>query len=133
MSESSHNGRPVLIVEDDVDIRECLGELLEDRGYKVLLAGTGAEALDELSRADALPAIILLDLMMPVMDGWQFRAEQRKREAWDSIPVVIISAHDHARANTDSIGAFAYLRKPLNLNQLLAVVETAYASRPRPV
>ena len=127
-AEAQAGDRPILIVEDDIDIRESLGELLEDRGYTVLLAGTGVEALQELARAQALPAVILLDLMMPVMDGWQFRAEQRKREAWQSIPVVVISAHDQGRANTEAIGAFAYLRKPLNINQLLQVVQTAYQS-----
>ena len=86
--------RSILIVEDDSDLREALSEVLRDEGYSVESAADGREALDRLRR-DLRPSLILLDLTMPVMNGWQFRAEQRRDPALSEIPVVVLSAGDH--------------------------------------
>ncbi len=111
----------ILVVDDDPDIRETLAELLQEEGYAVTSAAHGGEALLSL-RAEPRPGLILLDLMMPIMDGWQFRAEQKKDPELASIPVVIISATGRDEL-VSSLGAAQFLKKPINLEQLLAAVE----------
>src|SRR5512142_2938239 len=98
--------RRVLIVEDDVDIRETLGELLATAGYETAGAANGLDGLAAARRAP--PDLIVLDLMMPVMDGWEFRSAQRRDPALASIPVIVISASAPAAA----IDADTYLEKP---------------------
>jgi CheY-like chemotaxis protein len=106
----------VFVVEDDVDTRDMLGRFLELEGFQVELASNGQQALDRLT-AGMHPCVILLDLMMPVMDGWQFRREQvRDRELAD-IPVIVVSAA--GRERIAEIDANAYLTKPVDLEQLL--------------
>jgi CheY-like chemotaxis protein len=107
----------VLIVEDDHDTREMLGHFLELEGYEVEKAANGREALDALRAADDASAI-LLDLMMPVMDGWQFRAVQRQDESLARIPVVVLTAAG-ARDRMPPIDADAWLAKPVDLDVLL--------------
>jgi CheY-like chemotaxis protein len=80
----------VLVVDDDVDLREGLAELLQDHGYSAVCAADGAQAL-EIAR-DLHPCVILLDMMMPVMDGWAFLAEKKADPSIASIPTLIISA-----------------------------------------
>jgi CheY-like chemotaxis protein len=82
----------VLLVEDDAETREILRQMLEKTGCSVIEAGNGRVALERM--ADSQPALILLDLMMPEMDGFQFVAELCKHEQWRSIPVVVITAKD---------------------------------------
>jgi CheY-like chemotaxis protein len=119
----------ILIVEDDDDIREALTQILELEGYTVREAANGREALDISAREP--PSLILLDLMMPVMDGWQFRAEQIKDPALAQIPVVVISADAGIHEKVASFGAASVLPKPISLDRLLRAVETFYpASRP---
>src|SRR5205814_8831977 len=91
---TSQSGCPrILVVDDDPDIRDSLREVLEDEGYDVSCVGNGREALDHLKAASPRPCVILLDLMMPVMDGWQFRREQKKLEPeLANIPLVVITA-----------------------------------------
>jgi CheY-like chemotaxis protein len=112
--------RRVLLVEDDREIRETITDILRDEGHVVMGAGNGQEALEELSRAPA--DVILLDLMMPVMDGWQFRAEQQKHPVWRHIPVIVVSADAQIADKARSIGAHGFLRKPLNIDDLLRLV-----------
>ena len=112
----------VLIVEDDEDIRDVLLQVLELEGYRVVAAANGQEAL-ALLRNGEHPDLILLDLMMPVMDGWQFRAEQQKHSEWSEIPVVILSAHGNAQQKAAGIQAAGYLRKPVELETLLNTVK----------
>jgi CheY-like chemotaxis protein len=119
----------ILIVEDDDDIREALTQILELEGYTVREAANGREALDISAREP--PSLILLDLMMPVMDGWQFRAEQIKDPALAQIPVVVISADAGIQEKVASFGAASVLPKPISLDRLLRAVETFYpTSRP---
>ncbi len=111
------NDRPIVfIVEDDRDTREMLGRFLELEGFGVEMAANGAQALQRLT-AGARVNLILLDLMMPVMDGWQFREEQIRRAELAEIPVIVVSAVGKDRI--DKIDADAYLSKPVDLEKLL--------------
>jgi CheY-like chemotaxis protein len=112
----------VFVVDDDIDIRTSLCEILEFQGYQVTGLANGQEALDRL-REGTRPCVILLDLMMPVLNGWEFRAAQAHDEALADIPVVIISGAGRA-AEAATLGAAGFLRKPLELSDILAAVET---------
>jgi CheY-like chemotaxis protein len=120
MDRNTPTGKRILVVDDDADIREALVCTLQAGGYRADGAGNGREALDQLRRDDR-PQLILLDLMMPVMDGWQFRQAQRQDPDLAPIPVVIISADIQNRAAY--LGAADYLRKPFDWDNLLATVE----------
>jgi DNA-binding response OmpR family regulator len=117
------SGAPLLIIEDDQDIRESLVEFLEDHGYRVDAARDGREALDHLVRARERPCLIVLDLMMPVMDGQQFRAEQLRDPELSQIPVLLISAYGDVEERASDLGRLPFLRKPFDLEQLLEQVE----------
>ncbi len=118
-----HN--PVLIVEDDRDCREMLATLVEALGYSVVTACQGAEAL-ELTRAYH-PCLILLDLMMPVMDGEEFRAQQLGDPTINDIPVIIVSAKHSAGSIAQRLQAFAAIGKPIDVNEVRAKVAQACA------
>jgi len=110
----------VLLVEDDPDSREALAALLEMSGRQVLSAGNGREAVEHLEKG-LRPALILLDLMMPVMSGWEFLEERVRHPEWGAIPVVVLSA----AAIDEKLAALRvpYLRKPIDpvaLERLLA-------------
>ena len=112
--------RTVLIVEDDVDTREMLGRYLELEGFRVETAANGRQALEQLE-AGSEPSVIVLDLMMPVMDGWQFRREQSRRDQIANIPVIVVSAAGKDRIS--QIDADAYLSKPVDLDELKAHID----------
>ena len=116
------SNKRVLVVEDDVDIREALIGILCDEGYDAEGAGNGLEGLDRLRARSSKPALILLDLMMPVMNGWQFRAEQKQDATLSTIPVIVISADGNVRQKAESIEAAGYLKKPIELDALLDLV-----------
>lgn len=84
--------KTVLVVEDDDDIRDSISELLEHEGYKVDQARNGDEALNYLRRSDRAPCIVLLDLMMPVLDGWQVLEILQQEDRLLTIPVAVVSA-----------------------------------------
>jgi len=104
-----------VLVEDDDGIRETMAALLEDEGYHVVPAANGEEGLAAL-RATVDPCLVLLDLWMPVMNGWQMLAAMRHDDALAKVPVVVISA---AGDLTPPEGAAAFLRKPIRLETLL--------------
>ena len=106
----------VFVVEDDADTREMLEHFLELEGYHVETAINGRQALDRLSNG-LQASVIVLDLMMPVMDGMQFRREQVRRAELASIPVIVVSAAGPERLQR--IEADAHLAKPIDLEQLL--------------
>jgi CheY-like chemotaxis protein len=114
--------KTILIIEDDADIRDALMQILEFEGYQVAAANNGQEALEFLHHSEK-PDLILLDLMMPIMDGWQFRAEQRRDPELSAIPVVIVSADGRVYQKATAIGAAGYLKKPVELEILLSTVE----------
>jgi len=97
--------------------------VLEDRDYRPVRAPNGAAALDELRTAERAPCVILLDLMMPVMDGREFRTQQRGDPSLRTIPVVVLSAHADAVSHAAQMDAARYLRKPIDLRTLLETVE----------
>jgi CheY-like chemotaxis protein len=118
MANEPRNLRPaILVVEDDPDALEALGDLLESHGYAVTSARHGAEALQILDRPP-LPSLILLDLLMPTMDGWEFRARQKNDPRIAHIPVVVVSASSAAKP----IDAASILRKPVDIDRLLETV-----------
>jgi CheY-like chemotaxis protein len=112
-------GCPVLIVEDDADLRDMMAQLLRLEGLNAVTAANGREALDYL-RGHPPPNVILLDLMMPVMDGWQFRREQQRDAQLAGVPVIVLSALDQTRATDVPMNAF--LKKPLDFDRLLELV-----------
>ena len=118
--------RDVLIVDDDPDIRDAVGECLRYEGYDVHSAADGRDALDRLEYG-LRPDVILLDLMMPVLNGFDVLEALKSRPEWKSIPVVIVSANRGYEAE-DLSGAVSILRKPVNVDRLIAAVEQAVAS-----
>jgi CheY-like chemotaxis protein len=112
----------ILLVEDDRDVRDAIAEVLEEEGYQVARARTGVDALEQLGKSHRLPAAIVLDLMMPVMDGWEFWSLQQSHYEWASIPVVVISADTNAKDKSSALRPVACLRKPLDIDELLAIL-----------
>ncbi len=108
--------KTVLVVDDEADLRDSLQDLLEAHGFAVAVAGNGEEALAVFERI-ARPCFILLDLVMPVMDGWEFLRERERRPAVAAVPVIIAtSAPDRAPSG------YPLLAKPIDLTYLLEEV-----------
>jgi len=129
MMPSSASQCPVLIVEDDEDLREMMAQLLTLEGYQAAAVANGREALEYLHDSEK-PHVILLDLMMPVMDGWEFRRKQQADPSLAPVPVIVLSALDQARAS--NLEADAFLKKPLDFDRLLALVRAYCPQKPRP-
>jgi CheY-like chemotaxis protein len=113
----------IYVIEDDRDIRESMIEFLESEGYQVGGASNGQEALDYLRKTSDLPNLILLDLMMPIKDGIAFRDEQRDDAVLGKVPVVIMSADAHLQDKKVRAGVNEFLKKPVDLDDLLKVVD----------
>jgi len=120
--------RHVLLVDDDRDIRETIEEILETEGYPVVTAKNGLEAL-ALARADH-PAMILLDLFMPVMDGVEFRHRQLEDAGLANIPVVVVSAATDLAERVRPLRVAGWLEKPLHIDELIEVVARHCAGHP---
>lgn len=117
------NSKSILVVDDDEAIREILKMSLEMEGYHVMTAANGKDALDVLSHSPN-QGVILLDLMMPVMNGWEFVEEFQKIKRYSRIPIIIISAYSDRAKNIPVIQeVFA---KPMDLNALLDTVKVYY-------
>ncbi|NOK12319.1 response regulator [Corallococcus exercitus] len=110
----------VLVVDDDPDILEALSEILEAEGFEIRRARNGKEALERLEPDP--PDLILLDLMMPVMDGWEFAQRMRQKPDFASIPIIVLSADRNVGSKAKDIGAMGHLAKPFELNDLLSMV-----------
>jgi CheY-like chemotaxis protein len=124
-------GAEVLLVEDDADVRETITMLLEAEGFSVAAVVDGAAALARLRAPGEKPCVILLDLMMPRMNGWEFRAAQAADPALAAIPVVLLSASAQMDLLAADFAAAETLRKPVPLATLCAVVER-YCGRRAP-
>jgi CheY-like chemotaxis protein len=111
----------VLVVEDDEAIAEALVSLLEDAGHRARHVPDGRQALEEL-RSNGDTGVILLDMTMPVMNGWRFREEQMKDASLADIPVIVCTADSLAEEKAREVGAAAWLRKPLDPARLLEAV-----------
>jgi two-component system, chemotaxis family, chemotaxis protein CheY len=110
----------ILVIEDDEGIREALVDIFHDHGFRATGAVHGRDGLDKLQRDQLVPCLIILDLMMPVMDGAEFSDVIRHIPALAQVPVVVITAYsDFARAG--DVDAVAYLKKPIQVDDLLAV------------
>jgi len=121
--------RPVLIVEDDADLREMMAQLLTLEGYQIETVANGREALEYLNDAPR-PDVILLDLMMPIMDGWEFRRRQQDDPALADVPVIVLTALDQAQARAGDLNGVDFLKKPLDFDRLLDLVRRR--CRPQP-
>lgn len=117
MADSSIS--PILVVDDDPSIREVVTDFLDGEGYAVVTAANGAEALDMVERT--APAVILLDMRMPVLDGWGFAHALRERDLQP--PVLVMTAAQDAHRWAQEIGAAGYIAKPFELLELLGEVE----------
>jgi CheY-like chemotaxis protein len=113
----------ILVVEDENDIRAEIAELLREAGFEVAEAADGNEALQKL-RAGPRPCLILLDLMLPGVDGWAFRAEQMKDPVLAKIPVVVLSGVRDLANESRTLAAAAFLPKPFEAEQLLTMVQS---------
>lgn len=109
----------VLVVDDDTSILDTVSSILTGEGYHVVSAATGEDALAAIARKQ--PALILLDMRMPVMDGWA--VARALREQGIRIPIVVMTAAESAKRWADEVGAEGYLAKPFGLDDLLATVE----------
>jgi CheY-like chemotaxis protein len=116
VSTLQHRGS-ILIVEDDEDIRAAMAELLESEGFEVAVASNGQEGLEVLSQIRA-PCLVLLDLMMPVMNGEDFLRHVRKDPAMDGVPVIIVTAS----GRTPLPGTQGILKKPFEISDLFTTV-----------
>lgn len=114
----------ILIVEDDTDIRVALEDIIEDHGFQAVGVRHGREALEFLAKAAELPCLILLDLMMPVMDGATFRGVQLQDARIASIPVVVLSAYRDVDLRAVGLGAVSVLGKPPSVSELVRVLKT---------
>jgi CheY-like chemotaxis protein len=122
--------RSVLVVEDDPDLLALLEMILADAGHAVRTAPEGAAALARV--AEEMPGVILLDMRMPGMNGWDFAREFRARHG-RACPIVVVTAAENARARAEEIGAEGWLSKPFELQDVLEIVERQLAaSTPAP-
>jgi CheY-like chemotaxis protein len=120
----------ILVVDDDPDILEALSEILEAEGFEIRRARNGKEALERLEPDP--PQLILLDLMMPVMDGWEFAQRMRQKPAAvSSIPLIVLSADRNVGSKALDIGAVGHLAKPFELGDLLEMVHRALKEGPK--
>lgn len=120
--------KTILIVDDDNSIRNHLARLLTRAGYRIVQSGNGFVALDLLERSAEPPALILLDLRMPIMDGWKFRERQRENPRLAQIPVVVITSTKMTEADMAPIQAAAYLKKPIEAALLIKTIREHLAT-----
>lgn len=113
----------ILVVDDDLGIRDFLSQLLEGEGYRVRTAANGEEAMKELRESIPPPCVVFLDLTMPVMDGWEFRAAQMQDARLQQVPVVVLTADGQAGTKAAQLGVPDYIQKPVNLKRLLSIVD----------
>jgi two-component system chemotaxis response regulator CheY len=116
---------PILVVEDDADIRATIAAILEMEGYSVELASNGEEAITVVSHRR--PSLVLLDMRMPVLDGWGFARVLRERGV--RVPIIVMTAAQDAGRWAREIGAQGYIAKPFDLGDLLSQVEQHAGAR----
>jgi CheY-like chemotaxis protein len=123
MTSLDPNSSTVMVVDDHGDIRETLAMILEDAGFDVVTAADGRDALRQLHDGPR-PQLILLDLMMPNMDGWEFRRRQEADTDLSAIPVVLLSGVNDVHRQVLPLHADGYLRKPFDIDTMLEVVRS---------
>jgi CheY-like chemotaxis protein len=120
--------KTVLIVDDDDDLREAMADLLRLRGFNVIQAANGREALERLTAG--LPGVILLDMKMPIMNGWEFAAAFRDKYD-DAAPIIVLTAAADAQARAIENGADGWLCKPFDTADLYSVIDRHIAAHRR--
>jgi len=115
----------ILVVDDQTDLRQLTADLLSCNGYDVVQAGHGREAIAKLSEHS--PDLVVLDLNMPIMDGWQFRAEQLRLPdgRLTAIPVLLLTGEDRPDDQIRTLKAVGFIKKPFDADELLAAIQTA--------
>jgi CheY-like chemotaxis protein len=119
----------VLVIEDDASLRQTIQEVLEIEGYRVVTAADGEEALAQLDRA--APSVILLDLMMPRMNGYQFAEALASRPRYATTPIVLLTADGRAPEKASDVNATGWLNKPFSIDDLVRAVDEALRAPPR--
>ncbi|HEX9017254.1 MAG TPA: response regulator [Chloroflexota bacterium] len=115
----------MLIIDDDRDLLELMAFVLSAEGFDVETAGEGREALDKVG--ESMPGLILLDMKMPVMNGWEFAAEFHRRHG-AGIPIVVVTAAENAEKRAEEIGASGWVSKPFDVGYLVRVVRRHLAA-----
>lgn len=123
----------ILVIDDDADLRETLVDILSDQGFEVVSAEHGAAALQIVQQRNLRPDVILLDIMMPVMDGPTFAAERKNEPRLATVPVIALTAHRDCAGAARQVGAVVCLSKPLKLEKLVAAIESAAGRDGQPV
>lgn len=124
LTEERHlSHKQVLIVEDDRAISDALSKLLVSEGYNVSVAYNGEEGIQILNQSKSSPCLILLDLMMPLKDGFKFREEQLQLADHKTVPVVIMTASENINSKTERLHVQDYIRKPVDISTYLNVVK----------
>ncbi|HEX7066805.1 MAG TPA: response regulator [Candidatus Limnocylindria bacterium] len=129
MTTNRSDGNYILIVEDDADLRSVETEVLGAEGFDVRAAADGIEALEAIETAGT-PALILLDLRMPRLNGWDLVARLRSDERLQHVPLVVVAAHYAIAQEAATIGARAWLHKPVSIDHLVSVVRRELGEPP---
>lgn len=116
----------ILIVDDNISFVGALKELLTITGHDVVTAHNGHEALEVLSTMSTLPSLIILDLVMPVMNGFEFRKAQLENKAISKIPVILLTANNSFKDYKEILQAYEFLNKPVEAKDLLYIVENFF-------
>lgn len=124
-----NSAKTILVVDDDRTIQLSFIDALEDEGYSVRAVNNGEEALSYLLAQGSKVDLILLDVMMPVMDGFTFRQEQLKHSQLANIPTILLSADSGNRTRAEALG-LPFFRKPFRLDDLYATIEMLFSSQP---
>lgn len=121
MPRTDHTSQEILLVEDDPDTAYATALLLESEGFRVRMAGNGAEALRYLEESEANPCLIILDLTMPVMSGYELGMRLRHSPGFSTIPIIVVSAASNAGERSRAIGAIDFLQKPIDFDWLIEI------------
>ena len=119
MDDSSVDIACIVLVEDDLDVQEAVRDILTAAGYSIIIANNGREALAHLRDTERLPCLVIMDLFMPEMDGYELLKLLRSQDRFVSLPIAVCSASDNP-----PLGATRYIKKPFNLGALISVVES---------
>lgn len=122
-SEMEKSAKHVLIVEDSLDLQALLAQLIESEGHSTTLASHGRQALDLLESMPVPPSLILLDLMMPVMDGFEFIKVQLEDPKLSKIPVVVMTADSNPQSNVQNLKVKEVVKKPISADLVLEIVD----------
>jgi CheY-like chemotaxis protein len=118
--------KKILIIEDNQSIRSIMKMALEESGYEVLVSGNGYDALELLLEIKKLPSLIILDLMMPVMNGFEFRKTQLQDSRLANIPVILLTANNAFQEQKEKLQAHEFLNKPVDIKDLLYIIENFF-------